>query len=150
MDLTREFILWRLGARDRSEIIDLADREMAAVSNPSDALIDLSLSAQVDDYEFAGRLSPFVDHSKITKDFALPLIIELARGATPETAEQLCHGISQLMDCHWRRGTDHPIDHLFYPLDHYLHENHAQFFDRNTEITSLLKSWIASHDKQTS
>ena len=144
MDLTREYLLWQLGALKRSAIIELLDEHIGQISIPTDEMIDLSLSASVDEYEFAHRMIPFVNPAMLTREAILPLLIEVVRKTPPEGAERLLAGMDDYVHQEWPHGINHPTGRLYYPLQHLLHDI-ADGFATPSDITRLFDDWLKTH-----
>ncbi len=142
MDLTREYILWQFGAMTRSAIIKLLDEHILQDSKPLEVMIDLSLSASLDEYEFARLMIPFVNPEMLTRDAVLPLLIDVVRKSLPEDAERLLAAMDEYVYQEWPKGIDHPVGRLYYPLQHLLHDDIPGGFATQADVSRLFASWL--------
>jgi len=142
MDLTREYLLWRLGILKRPEIIALVDKEILSVENPPIDLIDISTSSSCDSYSFDLLLAPFVDRSSFTADRLLPIVVDAVR-ATPVNSASALIAALQWMIYDLKVSTpDAPLGALYYNLDHLVNDAIPDGYASNADVNSFIQNWL--------
>ncbi len=142
MDLTREYILWKLGTIGKSDIIALVDQMVANDEISIDEVLDISLAADKDDLEFTRIVTPFINEEALNHSDLTPIVIEAVKTVDCNSAIKLLNGLNWMVyDLGLNKG-DSPIGSLYYNLDHLYNDaipgKYAKLFD----VTIFLSDWL--------
>ncbi len=142
MDLTREYLLWRLGVLKRHDIIELVDKEILSEESPRIELIDISTSSSCDSYAFDLLLTPFVDRSSFTADRLLLIVVDAVRAMPVNSTSALIAALHWMIYDLKVSTPDAPLGALYYNLDHLVNEAIPEGYASNADVNSFLKGWL--------
>jgi len=147
VDLTKRYLLWKLGALSRDEIIFVVDLEICNTPNPDQSLLDISLGASVDDYEFGKLLRPHVDEGKIGPNDILTVVATAVRFAISKNSfSKFKSGLEWLFYDRYGGDPGSSIGYLYYNLDHLLTEAIPQGYAKSADVTAFIEKWLLNPD----
>jgi hypothetical protein len=143
MNLSHEYIQWQFKAINRGQIVQIVDREILNGNFNEGSLLDLSLSCNLDDYEFEKLFKRFVDLESFGQadyfKIARANISECTDGSIPD----LLNGLFWLIYDMEIFQYGHPLHEIYCYIDHYYTELDPK--DRHPLIKKYIRNWLAEN-----
>jgi hypothetical protein len=145
MNLTREYVLWKLGYIDRREIVGIVDSAIQRLPNPTDDLIELSISSSVDDYEFEKRLMPLIVVEQLNQGVILSSVINVVRTATADNIANIFNGLRWIFyDLEYYKSNN-LISILYHNLDHLINDAIPGGYAKKSDLESFIGDWLRNN-----